>query len=175
MRQTKTVCLKMATQYYKKNNIVYCGLHRYLFFACAGYAFATGHYDLVPPAALLGLSSITYWYYPDYSWRRKLDMAVAHSALAYQLCRAYRAQHASLYYSTIAIAVSFYPMGIVAHKFGDGWLSTLFHSQLHLIGNMASFILYSGYIPPFWETVSYLGAVFPLNNKMWIITHKVLS
>ena len=53
------------------------------------YAVYQEYYVLSIIPGSVFITSINYWRYPDYSWRRYLDMICVKSALLYQLYRAY--------------------------------------------------------------------------------------
>jgi hypothetical protein len=110
------------------------------------YALYNGHYDLSICSGGVFLTSINYWIYPDYSWRRYLDMTYVKLALFYQLYSAYRSQYMIHYYSLMFFAISFYPLGIYYHKKNLFWHSTCSHCLIHIIANVANIILYSGKI-----------------------------
>jgi hypothetical protein len=112
------------------------------------YALYNRHYDLAPVPFGVWLTSINYWRHPDYSWRRYLDIFYVNSALFYQLIRAHRSQNSNMYYSFISIAMISFPISIYYHNKGKYWLSTLFHCNVHIFGNITNIILYSGYIQP---------------------------
>ena len=92
------------------------------------------------------MTSINYWSYPDYSWRRYLDMTYVRLALIYQLYRAYQYQYMEYYYSLTFIAANMYPLGIYYYKKKLLWHSTYAHCLLNIIANIANIVLYSGRI-----------------------------
>ena len=106
------------------------------------YALRKAHYDLAPVPACIWITSIIYWWHPDYSWRRYLDMSAVIVGLIYQLIRARYAEHAILYYSVTALSLVFYPLGIIAANKRYMWLSVILHSMLHFGGNVANIVLY---------------------------------
>lgn len=106
------------------------------------YALYTGHYDLAICPGGVYLTSILYWRYPDYSWRRYLDMSYVTFAVSYQSIRAYNAKHANLYYATMGASMCFYPIGVYYYNKHKYWHSTYAHSMLHLGANIANMILY---------------------------------
>jgi hypothetical protein len=110
------------------------------------YAAHNGYYDLSICPGGVFLTSINYWRYPDYSWRRYLDMTYAKLALIYQLYRAYKSQYMLQYYLIMIVAVSMYPLGIYYYKKKSFWYSTYAHCALHIIANIANMVLYSGRI-----------------------------
>lgn len=119
----------------------------HLFLMTSIYAIYRGHYSISMAPGCIFLTSIIYWIEPDYSWRRYLDMAVSKTAFTYQLIVAYNAQYARQYYITALTAALFYPLGIYYSTNGNYWASTYAHMGLHILGNVANCILYSGMIP----------------------------
>jgi hypothetical protein len=110
------------------------------------YAVYQRHYLLSIIPGGVFLTSINYWRYPDYSWRRYLDMICVKSALLYQLYRAYNSQYMIPYYSLMLFTVSMYPLGIYFYKKKLLWHSTYAHCILHITANISTIILYSGRI-----------------------------
>lgn len=110
------------------------------------YGVYNGHYDLSICPGGVFLTSINYWVYPDYSWRRYLDMTCVIWALNYHLYKAYSSQYMISYYSLMFAAVSMYPLGVYYHKKKQFWHSTYAHCALHIISNIANILLYSGQI-----------------------------
>ena len=133
-------CILYPSQY----NLIYN-----VSFLCAGssiYAIYNGHYGLSICPGTVFLTSINYWNYPDYSWRRYLDMVCVKISLIYQIYRAYRSQYMIQYYILVLIASSMYPLGIYYYNKKQYWHSTYAHCLLHIIANIANVILYSGRI-----------------------------
>lgn len=108
------------------------------------YAIYNGYYGLSICPGGVFLTSINYWKYPDYSWRRYLDMTYVKLAIIYQLYKAYGSQYMVQYYLLMFLAVSMYPLGIYYYKKKLLWHSTYFHCALHIIANIANIVLYSG-------------------------------
>ena len=117
---------------------------------CSGvYAMRRGYYDLSLVPLGVWLTSMNYWRRPDFSWRRYLDIMYVHSSLAYQLTRAVKAQNARSYFICISIAIFFFPIGIYYKQKPS--TSAFFHGMVHIFGNIANVILYSGEVPtPKW-------------------------
>lgn len=80
------------------------------------YALYNGHYYLSMCPGGVFLTSINYWIYPDYSWRRYLDMTYVKLALIYQLYKSYGSQYMVHYYLLMVLAFSMYPLGIYYYK-----------------------------------------------------------
>ena len=110
------------------------------------YATYNGYYVISICPGCVFLTSIHYWKYPDYSYRRYLDMVCVHLGLFYQLYRAYNSQYMIQYYVLTFIAASMFPLGIYYYKRKMLWHSTYAHCALHIIANIANIILYSGRI-----------------------------
>ena len=120
----------------------------YLSLLSSLYAIYRCHYAVSLLPASIFLTSIHYWKKPDYSYRRYLDMAVVKSAIVCQHYVAYNAQYANIYYGIFAVGLFAYPIGIYYYQKKDYWKSTYAHMALHLMANIGSMILYSGYITP---------------------------
>ena len=117
------------------------------------YAVYMNHVDLAfAPGGIL-ITSLLYWYKPDYSWRRYVDMTYVHFALIYHLCRAWNAEFAIPYYAMKAISLAMYQIGVYYYRQGDHERSTQYHCLLHVIANAANIVLYTGHIDPLlWGT-----------------------
>jgi len=139
-------------------------------FSCI-YAFYNNQYDLAFVPGGVFLTSINYWYKPDYSWRRYVDMGVVYTSLIYQILRAYNAEYSKMYYFTLSLAMCFYPLGVYYYNKKQYWHSTYAHSMLHLIANISNVILYSGHIEP--VTNIYLLTGDFIQNNMSNIVHVV--
>jgi hypothetical protein len=96
--------------------------------------------SLVPGS--VGISSIIYWIYPDYSWRRYFDMAIVQIGLWFQIIYALQYDHCIYYYLIKALSILSFGIGIEYYKQGDYKLSTFFHCALHVVANIANIYLY---------------------------------
>jgi hypothetical protein len=110
------------------------------------YALYNGHYYMSICPGTVFITSINYWSYPDYSWRRYLDMVCVKLALSYQIYKAYRSPYMLHYYILVFMAACMYPLGIYYFRKKQYWHSTYAHCLLHIIANIANVILYSGKI-----------------------------
>jgi hypothetical protein len=119
------------------------------------YAIYNNHYDLAIVPGGVFCTSIMYWYKPDYSWRRTIDMNYVKMALCYQIIRAYNSTYSRYYYYSLIISILFYPIGIYFYKKKLFWNSTYAHCLLHIFANIGNFILYSGKIEPITIYISY--------------------
>lgn len=107
------------------------------------FAALVGKYDLVIVPLGVFLTSINYWWLPDYSWRRYLDMGVVIMTFVYQAWRAYGMTNAVVYYGLAGIAVGCFPIAVVFYQQNMWWASTVAHAGIHVFGNMANMILYA--------------------------------
>ena len=134
------VCILDPQQYRIIYNISFLSLGTSL------YALYNGYYTLSICPGGVFVTSICYWSYPDYSWRRYLDMGFVKLALIYQLYKAYGSQYMMQYYSIMIFAATMYPLGVYYYKKKLYWHSTYTHCLLHIISNIANIVLYSGRI-----------------------------
>jgi hypothetical protein len=118
------------------------------------YAFYTGKYEFAFMTATAFLTSINYWRLPTYCWRRNVDITAVCSGLTYQSIRAINSQYATAYYTILFTGLTCYPISHYYYKKNQHWLSTYFHSGMHIIANIACLVLYSGHIVPFSETIA---------------------
>ena len=118
----------------------------HLFSITSLYALYNGHYNLAICPAATFLTSIHYWKKPDYSYRRYLDMAVVNSVFVYQHYMSYNAQYANIYYTICFIAKISYLVGRYYRYNKNTFGSTCCHIGVHVLANIASIVLYSGYI-----------------------------
>jgi len=118
----------------------------YLSLISVVYATYRGYYVLSCIPGLVFVSSILYWQRPDYSWRRRLNMAVINTALLMNCYVAWWAQQGWLYYGITSFAVCLYILAKVSYRRGYLLHATLYHIGLYLFGNIANIVMYSGYI-----------------------------
>ena len=114
-------------------------------FSCM-YAISQGHTDLAIVPGGVFLTSINYWRYPDYSWRRTLDMNYVKLALSYQIVRSYNSEYATLHVLCMILGVSCFPLSWNYYNNNQIWMSVYIHSMVHVFGNIGNILLYSGTI-----------------------------
>ena len=112
----------------------------------SGYAWHRKHYRLSMGHFILYLTSIHYWKKPVHSYRRYLDMSVVCSGMLYQLYLSRGAEYQQIHNILMASAVLSYGCSSYYQYKNDNWKSTYCHIMLHILGNIASIILYSGKI-----------------------------
>lgn len=108
------------------------------------YAIKKRIYNLAAVPIGVWLTSINYWHYPVYSWRRNLDMTYISGALVYQICKSYSSQNIGYYCFLTGFGVVFYPISWFLYKKKYLWSSTIAHSMIHIFSNLANIILYAG-------------------------------
>jgi hypothetical protein len=106
----------------------------------AVYAFYTKHYRLsIVPTCVL-ITSLNYWRYPIYGWRRNCDMSCVCLSLIYQSIIAYSMKYSIYYYCCMVVAMLFYPISRMCTNIK---FSTYAHCAVHVIANIANIILYT--------------------------------
>lgn len=115
------------------------------------YARYTGHNELSIVPLSVYISSMIYWHNPiKYSWRRYLDMTVVLSGLGYQVYSSRNSKNLMYYYPVLFLGMTCFPLSTYVRKkypdvhIGPIWGTTLLHCMVHIIGNIANIILYSG-------------------------------
>lgn len=118
------------------------------------YAVCRRYYDLAPVPLGVFLTSINYWRNPTKSWRRTMDITYTIMSLVYQSIRAMDSEYGYLFYisSGIGILCYFISNALICHHSG---LATLFHSAVHLFGNVGNVALYYGYVAPLAKVFEY--------------------
>ena len=102
-------------------------------------------YSLIP--GTIFLTSINYWRYPVYGWRRNLDMTCVFCGATSIYIIAFNSSNCLLFYILMIMGASCYPISIYLYNNNMHYLSTLMHSKMHIFANIALIILFSGYIP----------------------------
>jgi hypothetical protein len=116
----------------------------FMLLASSMYALYKRLYFMSFGTGCVFLTSINYWYHPDYSWRRYLDMAMVQVMVNSQFYVARNAQYRKPFYIIYFVAIGMYPIGVYYYYQKLYWHSTYAHCLLHLFANIANFILYSG-------------------------------
>ena len=131
------------------NGLIVPRLHaNYLFFtSCLSlvsgiYALYKKQYNFAIYPLGVFITSINYWIHPINDWRRYVDMTYVTFAIISQSFYAFEHPNFKPYFITILIGALFYP---VSRYFQNIYLplSTLCHSMIHIVANIANFILYS--------------------------------
>jgi hypothetical protein len=118
-----------------------------LSFLSSIYAFYRGYYDLSLVPFSIGCSSVLYWMYPDYSWRRYFDIFVVQIGLWYQCYRIWNSEYWFYYYFVTFISIVWFLLGLLSYYECRSYRITTFtHCMLHVFANIANCVVYSGYI-----------------------------
>ena len=112
------------------------------------YAFKQRFFHLAIHPFIVFFTSINYWRKPMYDWRRTTDMICVFIALSTHILHSIKAQNRTLYSYITTIAVLFYPISWYLLKNKYVWGSTIAHSMVHIVADIANVILYAGEIPP---------------------------
>jgi hypothetical protein len=83
-----------------------------------------------------------------YDWRRTTDIICVFIALSTHILHSFKAQNRALYSYITMVALIFYPISWYLLKKKYVWGSTIAHSMIHIVAEIANVILYSGEIPP---------------------------
>ncbi len=108
------------------------------------YAIYRGNPELAKVPFSVFCTSVLYWHWPTYGWRRNLDIINTQICLWWQLYRATNSEYRVYYYSTKSIAILLFGLGWVAAWNNRSWTGTMCHIGVHVVGNIANIILYSG-------------------------------
>ena len=136
----------------------------HLLFVSSALAFYNGYYDIGLCNSALLLTSLNFWQNPVYGWQRNLDIVVAKSCILFQSYRAIDSDNSTLYYFFISKTIFFYLLGMYFYYVRkDTWRSVYSHALCHIMGNVASIILYSSGFRP--DTVKrHDGSSFSVSN-----------
>jgi hypothetical protein len=108
------------------------------------YAMKRGYYHLSIVPGCVFLTSINYWRDTSNNRNKKIDKYCVYSSLIYQLIMARNLTTYKQYCYITSAACLCYPIGILFYKYKYYWTSTITHSFVHLFGNVANVVLYSG-------------------------------
>lgn len=119
------------------------------------YGIKQGHYAMAIIPGSVFITSVNYWRKPDYSWRRTVDIYLVKGSMLYQTFRAVGTENEKIYYIIVILGTIFYLYGIHLYNKKRYWASTYSHSMLHVMGNLACIVLYSGNIPEIGSNMFY--------------------
>jgi hypothetical protein len=100
------------------------------------------HYISSFLAFCIFLTSINHWRHPIKGIRRDIDRVTVIVALITQTIILRNQPNFEKYLIITSTGILFYPLKIVLKNNNKIWLSVFSHSMLHLLGNVASIILY---------------------------------
>lgn len=79
------------------------------------YGFYRRYWDLACVPLGVGLNSLNYWRYPDYSWRRYVDIGYIVISCMWQCLRALEAENRLIFYFILGLSMlSFYPAVVLS-------------------------------------------------------------
>lgn len=135
LQDKPVVCSKQATVMLCTSGV--CAI-------AAAYGIYKGHYlsSLIPAAIFI--TSMNYWRHPIYGWRRTLDVACVVFSFITMLIIAYHATYGTGYYIFITLAAVCYPLSHYFHNQDQQYMGTLMHAYMHIFGNIALFVIFSG-------------------------------
>ena len=124
-----------------------------LSFVTAIYAIKRGYYDLSLIPIGVGINSINYWRCPKKNGlRRNLDVTWIYIGALWQILRAVESSKSVEFYTTMFISIIIFIFGRHFYMKKEYELSTFFHILVHIGGNIANYILYSGTMPKFQDS-----------------------
>ena len=119
----------------------------YLFLFTCLYGMFRGHYNIAVVPGAFFLTSVNYWRRPVYhSFRRYLDLTVVRTLPLYHHYIVYNAQYANIYFSCFIIGILSYIISCYFYNKKEYWNNIYYHIILHLMANIGTCIVYSGYI-----------------------------
>ena len=122
------------------------------FFLTTCYTVYVKKYNFVIFPGTIFVTSLNYWRKPRYNtWERTLDVSCVHSSVIYNIFRSFGAEYAYTFYVYISIGLLCYILSNYNHDQKRLYLSSLFHSLVHVFGNVGVIYLYSGHIFDAWD------------------------
>jgi len=111
------------------------------------YAICKEKYIISLCPGVIFITSINYWRWPTYSWRRYIDMTAVIASLIYQSYIAYTAKDGNTYYILTGVALLTFPFSKYYYMKKQLWISTYLHVMLHILANIANIYLYASDSP----------------------------
>lgn len=127
----------------------YCVLYKSSFSSliAALYAFYRGYYVVGLLPLGIFITSINYWRYPTYSWRRNADIGWVLFTIVYQCFVAFNSEYGFLYYFFGALSLSLYCVSYYLFNRNYAWYSIIAHMGTQITGMIGYILLYAGNIP----------------------------
>ena len=110
------------------------------------YCFYKGYALMASIPLAIYMTSVLYWWHPDYSWRRYVDIGVVNVLLPlhHAIVIVYNYEYIVSYYVLCAGGLLSFLYGQILFNAGYLWPSTIAHAGLHILTNMAILVAYSG-------------------------------
>ena len=124
----------------------------WLFLLSACYTVYLQKYDFAVFPSAIFLTSLNYWRNPRFnSWQRTLDVGCVQSSVVYSIFRSSGAENAYPFCTYMTIGLFCYLLSNYNHRLKRLYVSSMFHSLVHVFGNVAIVYLYSGEIIDTWD------------------------
>jgi hypothetical protein len=124
----------------------------WLFLLSACYTVYLQKYDCAVFPTAIFLTSLNYWRNPRFnSWQRTLDVGCVQSSVVYSIFRSSGAENAYPFCAYMTIGLFCYLLSNYNHRLKRLYVSSMFHSLVHVFGNVAILYLYSGEIMDTWN------------------------
>ena len=92
------------------------------------------------------LTSINYWRHPIKGFRRNIDMTMVSLSVIYNTYYVYDCVYGHYYISTIILGITIYMFSVWFYIKKYLVLSTLLHCKMHLLSNLANYLLFTNKI-----------------------------
>jgi hypothetical protein len=92
------------------------------------------------------LTSINYWRYPIKGFRRNIDIMMVGLSIAYNSYYVYDCAYGHYYISMIILGIMIYIFSGLLYTKKYLGLSTLLHCKVHLLSNIANYLLFTNNI-----------------------------
>ena len=144
--------VKVELYVYKPVQYNYLWYTSWLFLFNSCYTVYLNKYDFTVFPGAIFVTSINYWRNPRFnSWERTLDVACVYSSVADNIFRSFGAEYSKTFYMYIVIGLFSYLLSNYNHRQNRLYVSSFFHSLVHVFGNVAVWYLYSGYVADAWD------------------------
>lgn len=110
------------------------------------YAFQVNAHDLMLMPLFVFITSVNYWRFPIYGWRRNIDITAVCSSILYKVYLIQTSPNGFYTSLSLMTGILFYIVGWLFHYYNYYHISTLFHCGVHLLANLSMFFLIIGTI-----------------------------
>lgn len=110
------------------------------------YCFYRGYALMASIPFAIYVTSVMYWWHPDYSWRRYLDIGLVNTLVPLHHIIVIRYGYELLVPYCFLCAGGFlsFLYGLILFNAGHKWPSTIAHAGLHILTNLGILVVYSG-------------------------------
>lgn len=92
------------------------------------------------------ITSINYWKHPIKGLRRNIDIMIVCLSILYNSYYVYDCLYSHYYINIIILGIMIYIFSVILHTKKYFWLSTLLHCKVHLLSNIANYLLFTNNI-----------------------------